>query len=337
MVGADGHPHPGPGQDGGVLHGEAAQLRLAPVHEKGPGDDGYPFLCQKVRDEVALGAVDHGEIQAELLGQPDGGDDVVRPVGVEVGGQAACHHRAQGVQPGIKAGAVCLGPVGVIVQRLGQRLPDHGGGGHAGGGAVALVDALGVLPQGELHGGGGQYRHLVHNRAHGFEQDGLSGDGVGGAGAGVNAGHPRPAGLLEILVEGVHPVQGPELGGAGGGGLVQIVLLGDGAVQPQVTVGVDEAGEDVSPPGVYEAVRPGVLGQIGHGAGPGDAPALDVDEALGDDPCFHGVDHAVDNEHCYASPVRIRRAFARRCGMLYLRHRPRHGTVPMRSFHSPAQ
>ena len=36
---------------------------------------------------MGLGAVDDHAVQAELLGQADGGDDVVRPVGVEVGGQ----------------------------------------------------------------------------------------------------------------------------------------------------------------------------------------------------------------------------------------------------------
>ncbi len=38
---------------------------------------------------MALGAVDDGAVQAEFPGEPDGGDDIVCPVGVEVGGQAA--------------------------------------------------------------------------------------------------------------------------------------------------------------------------------------------------------------------------------------------------------
>ena len=78
---------------------------------------------------------------------------------------------------------------------------------------------------------GGADGHLVHDRAHGFEQNRLPGDGVGGARPGVDAGDARPAGLLEVGAEGIHTIQRPELGGAGGGGLVQIVLLGDGAVE----------------------------------------------------------------------------------------------------------
>src|SRR5699024_12862290 len=44
----------------------------------------------------------------ELPGQPGGGDNVVRPVGVEVGGQPPRHHRAQGVQLGVELRFVLL-------------------------------------------------------------------------------------------------------------------------------------------------------------------------------------------------------------------------------------
>ena len=302
VIGADGNLHPRPGQNGGVLHGEILKLRLAPVGEEGPRDDGDALPGQKVRDAVALGAVDHGAVQPELLGQPDGGGDVVRPVGVEVGGQAAGDHRAQGVQPGVEVrlvqGGVRRSPgvFRLVVQRLGELLSDELGGGHAAGAARRSVVPLGVLPQGELHGGGGAHRHLVDERARGFEQDGLPADGVGGAGPGVDAGDSRPPGFLKVAVEGVRAVQRPKLRGAGGGAVVEIVLPLAAAVQPQMAVGVDEAGQDVAPAGVDEA-GPGVLRQLRHGARLGDAAALDEDEAVGDGAVFHGVDDAVDDEH----------------------------------------
>ena len=107
----------------------------------------------------------------------------------------------------------------------------------------------------------------------------------------------RPTGLGKILVQRVHPVQRPEVGGAGLRAFVQVILLGGGAVQPHMTVGINEAGEDMAPPGVDKAVGPGVPGQVGHGAYPGDEAVCRLHEAVGDGPRVHGVDDAVDNQH----------------------------------------
>ena len=46
-------------------------------------DDAAAFFFEQIGDEVALGAVTEHQIQIELLGDADGGEDVVGPVGVE--------------------------------------------------------------------------------------------------------------------------------------------------------------------------------------------------------------------------------------------------------------
>ena len=166
-----------------------------------------------------------------------------------------------------------------------------------------FVYVLGVLAEGELHGRGRAHHHLIHDRPGGLEQDGLSGDGVCGAGPGEHAGHPRPAGLRKVGVEGIHTVQRMEVGGTGDRALVQVVLGGGATVQPQMAVGVEEAGEDVASLGIDEVGEVGVVGQAVHGPGLGDAAAFDQHEAVRDRARLHSMDRTVYDEHEVVPPL----------------------------------
>ena len=183
-----------------------------------------------------------------------------------------------------------------VLQRLGEILPDDGGGGHAGdwGLLPLVVDALGVLTQGELHGDRGAQDHLVHPAAVGLEGGELPGDGVGAAGTGENGGHAPLPGLLKVSVQGVHRVDGPQVRGAGVGGLVAVVGLKAQAVakHTQVAVRVHKTRDNVAPGRVnHRTVRP--HGQGGHGADGSDFAVPGGHKAVFNDKALHGVDDAV--------------------------------------------
>ena len=98
VIGADGNGDRGFFQNGGVVHALVGQLWLAAVPKDGAGDDLRAVLCQQIGDAVGLGAVDDDVFQAELLGDADSRGNVVRPVGVEVGGQFPTDDRDQRLQ-----------------------------------------------------------------------------------------------------------------------------------------------------------------------------------------------------------------------------------------------
>ena len=255
---------------------------------------------------MALSAVDDDALQAELFGDAHPGGNVVGPVGVDVDGQLPPHHGQQRLQLGVKLGAllvlVLLRPVQLlaVLQGLGQILPDDGRRGHTGdGGLVPLViHALGVLSQGHLHGRRGLDDHLVHPPSGGLDGGELAAHRVGGAGAGEHRGHaPLPC-LLKAAVLGIDGVDGPQVRGAGVGGLVAVVPLKTHCVpeHPQVAVGVDKAGQHMVPPGVHRLPLP-LCGAVLHGPHPGDLPPGHGNKAPGNGLSVHGVDDTVDDKH----------------------------------------
>ena len=76
----------------------------------------------------------------KFLADPDAGGDIVRPVGVDMDRQFPVDHREQGLQLGVIVRLLLVLILGrplqllPVLHRLGQILPDHGGGGHTGGG-----------------------------------------------------------------------------------------------------------------------------------------------------------------------------------------------------------
>ena len=161
-----------------------------------------------------------------------------------------------------------------------------------------VVDALGVFPQRQLHGGGGLTQHGIHPGPVGFQGGELAADGVGGAGAGHDRGDSGGAGLPKAAVQGIHRVDGPQVGGAGVGGLVAVVPLEAQGIpeHAQVAVCVDEAGQDVALVGVQDLPLP-VAGALFHKADPPDLSLPDVHKAVGDVRRVDGVYGTVDNEH----------------------------------------
>ncbi len=102
MIGADGNRRRRLFQNGGVVHALVGQLRLGAVPKDGAGDDLRAVLRQQIGDAVGLGAVDDDALQSELLGDTDGGGDVVRPVGVDVDGKFPPKDREQRLQLQVK-------------------------------------------------------------------------------------------------------------------------------------------------------------------------------------------------------------------------------------------
>ena len=165
----------------------------------------------------------------------------------------------------------------------------------------SLYTDLGFSPRANFMACRGLDHHLVHPAAVGLEGGKLAGDGVGRAGAGEHRGHAPLPGLPEAPVQGVHPVDGPQLGGAGVGGLVAVVGLKAQGVpeQAQVAVGVDEAGEDVPPLRVQPL--PGVpAGRASMGPTAVILSPSEGHKAPGDHRAVHGVYHPVVNEHAAA-------------------------------------
>ena len=227
-------------------------------------------------------------------------------------GQFPADDGEQRLQPGVVVGLVLIlvlgGPIqflGVLLG-LGQVLPDDGGGGHAGDGSLVplVVDALGVLAQGQLHGGGGAAHHGIHPLAGGLDGGKLAADGVGRAGTGDDGGHAGGAGLLKAAVHGVDGIDGPQVGGAGVGGLVAVVAFKADSIpeHTQVAVGIHETGQDVAALGVDDLPLP-VLGALLHGSDLRDLAPGHGHIAAGDGQVVHGVDGTVDDEHSCSSKM----------------------------------
>ncbi len=216
--------------------------------------------------------MDDDPIQLKLPNEPQGGADVVRPVGVEMGLHLPLQHREQRLTLHIQLRRVgiliLLGLAAVlsIPLCLLQLLPDDGGDSHAGHGGLGfiVVDPLGVLPQGKLHPHWRLYHHFVHHPAPGLHGADLAGHRVGAAGAGDHGGDAVVQRLAKGPVQWVDGVDGPKVGGAGVGHFVAVVPFKIQPLlpHPQVAVGVDEAGGYDFPLGVQHlpvrsAVDPG--------------------------------------------------------------------------------
>jgi hypothetical protein len=297
VVGDDAHLDPGVGQAAGVGQGAVAQLHLGAGGQQGADQDGHAPLGQPVGEHDGLGAVVDDQAVAELVGQAQGGGDVVGPVAVLAPGDLALQDQGQRLPAQVPLGrlvapAVALGPV---VARLDQGVADHRGRAQAGRGQLLAlaVDPLGVLPEGRLHAGGGAQDHLVDGTSGGADGGRLAADRV--PRPGVDTGGQDPAGhrVGEAQVGRVDGVQRPDVRGDRVGELVGVlpgpaVALG---VHAQVHVRVDQAGEHHLAGGVDPLDPVGDADVAAHRLDPAvadqDHPVLERRAGHGDDPPAH--------------------------------------------------
>ena len=88
------------GQDAGGVKRAAVNLHLAGSGQVRADDAADLLFVEHVGNLVALGAVLDDVIKAELLGDADGGEDVVRAVGVHPAAHLAADNRDQRVRAG---------------------------------------------------------------------------------------------------------------------------------------------------------------------------------------------------------------------------------------------
>lgn len=119
--------------------------------------------------------MDNHIVQAELLGNADGREDIVGPVGMKVSLYLTAQHRQKRLTLHVKLRRIHIGvyrsPVLLfkILPRLEQRLADNGRRGHAGDGRLiaVVIAALGILAQCKFHGSRCLNDHIVNPAAPG--------------------------------------------------------------------------------------------------------------------------------------------------------------------------
>ena len=220
---------------------------------------------------------------AELLGDPEGGEDVVVAVGVVLHDALAVEHLDEFLQGEVAGRHFFRVAVGApdffpVFLRLDVLLADERGGLGAGAGergaadgvgAVGHLEAAGVGAVGELDqqavdGGGGAE----------LEVEGLAADEVAGAGHDVDRGEAAGPGLLEGRIAGVDRVEHPGVRLEGAGAVAA-------AARPDVAVGIDQAGHQ-HPAGGVNDLGVGGDGHLADGAEGDDLPVLDDEHAGGD-------------------------------------------------------
>ena len=107
-----------------------------------------------------------------------------------------------------------------------------------------MVCILRIFAEGELHGGGSLYRHIVDPLPVGFKSRKLSRHRVCASGAGNDCGNSRHKRFIKAVVPGVHRIHRPKLGGCRVGVLVAVVPFKACSVRPHsyVAVSVDKSG-----------------------------------------------------------------------------------------------
>ena len=272
------------------------QLHLGFAAQSGPHQHGAAFLRQFIHNEGAVGAVVQGNLQIELLGDAQGGKNVVGAVGVGLQGDFPAHYRPHGVQLHVKIRfflrlALFIGfPFLLIFPGFEEQPPEQGGGAHPGGRdlLLAAVNPLGIFAEGYFHRRRVLDHHFIHPLA--AELDGAEGAAhhIGAAGAGDGAGNAGFQRLGKALVHGVDGVNAPHLGGNGVGGLVDIVAhpAHNLFLQADVAVGLHKARRHQAARSVIN-FRPG--GRFQPRAHGGNFPVVsNEDVPAGDVRAFHG-------------------------------------------------
>ena len=261
---------------------EGLHLEAPPV---GPQRAADAFGGQPVGHLVGLHAVvEGGDREAELAGQVDHGGDLVGAVAVDMDQDVAIDRAGQGVQLEVAlaagvAGAVALaGLAGLPPLALGrlrrglaatvpapvlagidERGAVAGDVAHARGwrGALAAVDALGVLAAGHLQAPGrtGELHRLGAGGRHVAQGHPATADQVGRAGQDLQGGDAAGQGRGEARILRPHRMFCPDIGGDRRDGLVAVAVRPHARtrVDAQVRMHVDDAWSDPLAAGVDHA------------------------------------------------------------------------------------
>ncbi len=198
------------------------------------------------RHHPGVADVMQDELEIEFLGKPDGGEDVVVAVRVELDGAFAFEHLDQTLHAQIarrQLGGIALGGADFIAILLGldELFADQGdglgassgeGGGTAGIGAVGHFHAAGDASIGEPD------EHFVDGVGIAqLEVERLAAEQMAGSGHDVGGGDAAGAGLFDI---GIADIDGVENARIGLDGATGIAAFG----RADVAMGIDQTGQD---------------------------------------------------------------------------------------------
>ena len=280
--------------------GEAlvAQLGLAFAAQRGAYEHRQALLGQLVGDKLAVGTVVQRGLDAELLGDTDGGEDVVGPVSVAFQGNFTVDDRQHGLQLHVEGGILPGQLIIPVTASLEQQLPQQCCHRHPGHGTLlqALsVAALGVFAEGAFHGGGLLQQHIVYPFTGQLQHREGAAHHVGAAGAGAGGGDTTPQGVGEGTVLRIDGVDGPQLRRQGFHDLIVVHALPAQTliVQTDVTVGLHAAGGQQTAACVDDGAA---LWGVDVGSDGGDAAILRQQAAVGQLRPDDGHDVGVLNE-----------------------------------------
>ena len=251
MVDRDGGRDARLAEQAGRLVGQVAQFGLGAVGHKRAAHDRHMLLREQVGDQMRLRAVDNDRAQAELPGNAQRGENIVRTVRVEVRLRLAPEQRQQRFELAVVIRIVLIRVV--LRPRLARKiflcliklLADERCGRHAGDRRFVLivVDRFGVLAQREFDRERRLKHHVVHAPPGGLEQGDLPADRVGTARADCNRGHARLARLLKAAVHRVDAVDRAQVRCDRVGVLVAVRALEAQTVliQAKVRMDIDQA------------------------------------------------------------------------------------------------
>ena len=204
-----------------------------------------------IHDQMALGHVIQRDVNVKFAGNAQGGENVIRPMGMSFQRNFFVDHRQQSFQlhiegPGffrIFFGGFHLGGITLRLEKLlpQQRCDCHTG--HRLLFAVLTIAALGIFAKGDLHGCGILDDHIVYAVAVQLQRHERAAQNVGGAGAGHGGGHAALQRVGEGLAPGIDAVDGPQFRRDRAGIFVRVVALPANAffVDADVAVRVDKA------------------------------------------------------------------------------------------------
>ena len=247
MVGANGAQNVLMGQHHRPGKAHVPQLRLAAIQQIRAGHHPGLLLSHNIRGKIGLGAVDDHIVQVKFLCNPDGGENIVQPMGMEMGLNLPVQYRHQRLQLHVKIRSVevriLLGQLLLHPVLLGfpEIFPDQCRRSHTGHRRFVpvVIRGLRIFSQGKLHGNGRFQNHVINAPSIGSDGRRLPRNGIGRTRSHDHRSHAAVPGILKGAVHGIDAVDHPQLRGNGIGGLVTVLGFKAHPVTEQAQMGVD--------------------------------------------------------------------------------------------------